>query len=903
MNDRHPHEPEGLRPSEGRVPPNALDEEAAIISAVFLDRTALDRAVAILLPEHFYSDANRRIYEAQIALAAMGKPIDTVTVKTWLADHDMLQRAGGIAYLVQVVDAVPSVANVDDYARTVREKWRLRQLICACQRVTAEGYGPLDDAQAFIDSAEQEVFSIACVPESSEVQTVKAVVEEAFAELAKAYERGARIVGTPTRFVKLDAMLGGLHGGDLVIVAARPGQGKTALALDIAANVARPADPDAFDERDRAGCGALVFSLEMPRSQLGTRLMCSDARVDLSKLRTGQLDNADWKSLADSAARIVKLPIWIDDSSGITMLELRAKTRRIQARSGAGECPPLGLVVLDYLQLMRGNPKVSSREQQISELSRGLKLLAKDLRVPVIALSQLNRACETRGKDKRPQLSDLRECITGDQVVFDAVTGEPRTIREIAGGRVTAVYGLRDDWKLAVARVESAWSTGVKPVFKITTRTGRTLRVTANHPLRTLGGWERLDSLRTGQCIAVPRIAHQPAIAEDTLSDDELRMVGYLISDGHYGKHRTVSYVKNDPVLCADVRRIALERFGLTAKPKPCAGTSEQMDLTGDGSGPGSNSLINWLQAIGIHGQIGTHKRAPKEVFSHTDRAIGVFLGALWAGDGCVCPKKDGGWTLKFTNTSMGLLDDVHWLLTRLGIVAVRGGRERNSKSKVDISSIVVSEADAILRFSQMVSIPGVKGARLAEAAKRSGSCGRNARVDRLPLDLTSEVFDLAKASGMSWREIGYRPQGKRICRGDLATVATSLHSDRLDDLANSDVLWDPISSIEPDGEEETFDLRVPGMHNFVVGNIFAHNSGAIEQDADTVIFVYRDEYYDKDNPEVAGLAELIIAKQRNGPTGTIKVAFQKSCTRFSNLANEYDHDSSPSAPYTEPND
>jgi replicative DNA helicase len=410
------HERFDLRPSEGRVPPNDLDAEAACISAVFMDRTVLDRILPIMQPEHFYSDANRHIYEAQIGLHSVGKPIDTVTVKTWLSDRDQLQRVGGVQYLVQVVDAVPAVANAETYARTVREKWRLRQLIATCQRVAAEGYFGIDDAQAFIDQAEQEIFNIARTPEASEVQPVKAVIREAFTQLTEAYERGTRIVGTPTGFTRLDQITGGLHGGDLLVLAARPGLGKTSLALDIVCNVARQPIPapedgeeDRRDELDRIGRSAAVFSLEMPREQIGTRMLCSSARVNLSKLRTGQLTKEDWNKLTRAASRIAALPLWIDDTSSISMLGLRAKVRRIQAQAAAGECPPLGIVVIDYLQLMSGNPKASNREQQVSELSRGMKLLAKDLRVPVICLSQLNRACETRGKDKRPQLSDLRE--------------------------------------------------------------------------------------------------------------------------------------------------------------------------------------------------------------------------------------------------------------------------------------------------------------------------------------------------------------------------------------------------------------------------------------------------------------------------------------------------------------
>jgi len=401
--------------TEGRVPPNDLDSEAAILSAIFLSRENLDKIMSILQPEAFYADANRRIFEAFLDLHMTGRPIDLLTVKSWLADRDMLQRVGGTKYLAEIIDSVPAISNVDDYARIVKEKWRLRQLIATCQRVGAEGYGAIENAQVFIDRAEQDIYDIARTPESTSVQCLKDVIQKTFLKLTESCERGSRITGVPTGFVRLDDLTGGLHGGDLVIVAARPGMGKTSLVLNIATNVALPKLVETEDEegagsvRQEPGFSAAVFSLEMPREQLAARMLCSEARVDASKLRKGNLTKDDWTQLTKAAAELAKLPVWIDDASDLSVLELRGKVRRIQAMASSGEVPPLGLVVVDYLQLMSGNPRANSREQQISEISRNLKKLAKDLDVPLIALSQLSRAVETRGGDKRPQLSDLRE--------------------------------------------------------------------------------------------------------------------------------------------------------------------------------------------------------------------------------------------------------------------------------------------------------------------------------------------------------------------------------------------------------------------------------------------------------------------------------------------------------------
>lgn len=400
------------RSMDERVPPNDLSAESAVLSAVLLSRDTLDKIQPIVSPEHFYSDANRKIFEAFADLSANGRPIDILTVRSWLDDRGLLQRVGGARYLAEILDAVPAVSNVDDYAKRIKEKWRLRELITTCRRVSAEGYGTVEDVQKFIDGAEQSVYDIARTPESTTIQPLKDVIQATFVRLNEALKRGNRITGTPSGFTKLDKLTGGLNEGDLVIVAARPGMGKTSLVLNMAVNVALPKLVKSEDgeggesERQEEGSGVAVFSLEMPREQLAARLLCSEGRVDVSKLRQGFLQREDWSRLTKAAGELAKLPIWIDDTSDLSILELRAKVRRIQSL----QSQRLGLVMIDYLQLMSGNPKVSSREQQISEISRNLKKLAKDLSVPVVALSQLNRAVETRGtKDKRPQLSDLRE--------------------------------------------------------------------------------------------------------------------------------------------------------------------------------------------------------------------------------------------------------------------------------------------------------------------------------------------------------------------------------------------------------------------------------------------------------------------------------------------------------------
>ncbi len=408
----------------GRVPPHDLGAEAAVLSACLLDRDALDSVLELLEPEYFYSDANRLVYDACRTLSMEGTPIDVVSVAAWLRSREQIQRVGGASYLGQLVDATPAVAHVGAHARVVKEKWRLRRVIAVCQRYAAEGYGDVGQAQQFIDGAEQALYDIARTPETSTVFPLKEVLTTTFKQISEAAERGDQITGIPTRYIDLDKKMAGLHRGDLLIIAARPGMGKTSFVLNLAVNVAQPqlirvAGPNedgyGAQNAEKPGYGVAVFSLEMPKEQVAARMVCCEARVDLGKLRQGRLTQDDWANLTSAASTLANLPVWIDDTPAISLLELRAKVRRLQAdylrKYGKDEgAPGLGCIIIDYLQLMRGRKGVNSREQEISEISRGLKQLAKELKVPVIALSQLNRGVETRGgKDKRPMLSDLRE--------------------------------------------------------------------------------------------------------------------------------------------------------------------------------------------------------------------------------------------------------------------------------------------------------------------------------------------------------------------------------------------------------------------------------------------------------------------------------------------------------------
>lgn len=400
----------------GRIPPNNLEAEAAVLSSILVDKDALDSVLEFLQAEHFYSDANKHIFEVAEELHRKSQPVDIQTVAAVLKDRERLQAIGGISYMARIVDATPSVAHVTAHAKIVKEKARIRRLIETCQMVAATGYGDYGDAQEFIDQAEQAIYEIARTAESSTVAMLYDVIRQVMLDLDAAAQRGTSIVGVPSGFVDLDRKTGGMRNGDFIIVAARPGMGKTSYVLNIATHVAAHSMKRHEEEPEtETQYGVLVFSLEMPRDQLAMRMIGSESRVNLIELVHGTLGPGKWDGFVDAANSLSQLSIWIDDQPGANVLEIRSKVRRKQAefdkkRADGTYLRKIGLVAIDYLQLMRGRADAGNREQEVSEISRSLKAMAKECGLPVIALSQLNRECETRaGKDKRPRLSDLRE--------------------------------------------------------------------------------------------------------------------------------------------------------------------------------------------------------------------------------------------------------------------------------------------------------------------------------------------------------------------------------------------------------------------------------------------------------------------------------------------------------------
>ncbi len=376
-----------------KLPPQNIEAEQSVLGAIIFDNEALPKALEILSPEDFYRDNHRKLYSAMIELFEKNEPIDIVTLTDHLRKNGLLDSIGGISYLSSLANAVPTSANIRHHAKIVREKAILRSLIQVSTQIASKVYEDSTDADEMVDYAERLIFNIADKRTKTTFFSLRNIINDTFKMIEHLYSKKEAITGIPSGFKDLDVLTSGFQPGDLIIVGGRPGMGKTAFALNIAQHVG-------IELKEPVA----IFSLEMSKEQLAMRMLCAESMVNASYVRKGFISKQDWPKLTKAAGKLADAPIFIDDSSAITVLDVRAKARRLKKERGG-----LSLIVVDYLQLMKSRGNFERREQEISDISRALKALAKELKIPVIALSQLNRAVEQRGGDKRPGLADLRE--------------------------------------------------------------------------------------------------------------------------------------------------------------------------------------------------------------------------------------------------------------------------------------------------------------------------------------------------------------------------------------------------------------------------------------------------------------------------------------------------------------
>ncbi|MGW5435737.1 replicative DNA helicase [Nocardia asteroides] len=1008
----------------GRQPPHDMAAEQSVLGGMLLSKDAIADVVEVLRPGDFYRPAHQAVYDTILDLYGRGEPADPVTVAAGLDRRGELKRIGGPPYLVTLTQTVPTAANAGFYAEIVAEKAILRRLVEAGTRIVQFGYAGADgqDIAEVVDRAQAEVYEVTERRTTEDFMPLEELLQPTMDEIDSIASRGGISLGVPTGFTELDELTNGLHPGQMIIVAARPGVGK-ALALDtplptptgwttmgevrvgdeligpdgrptrvvattevmsdrpcyevefsdgtvivadeehqwttlaptlaphpvvrttgdIAHSLRTPRDHFAHavprtarsearqivdvreidplpvrcvevDNTDhmylagrslvpthnstlgmdfmrscsiKHGLASVIFSLEMSRTEIVMRLLSAEAKIKLGDMRSGRMSDDDWTKLARRMSEISEAPLFVDDSPNLTMMEIRAKARRLKQRHD------LKLVVVDYLQLMTSGKKVESRQQEVSDFSRNLKLLAKELEVPVIAISQLNRGPEQR-TDKRPMVSDLREsgCMPASTRILRADTGAEVSLGELlASGEQPLVWSLDERMRMVARPMVKVFPSGRKEVFRLRLASGREVEATGNHPFLTVDGWIALDQLTVGDRLATPRHVPEP-VHTTRLPEDEIVLLAHMIGDGSCVKRQPIRYASVDEENLTAVTAAA-QHFGVSAVRDEYAAarvTTLRLPAPYQLTHGKRNPIAAWLDSLGLFGLRSYEKFVPEPIFALPNDQVALFLRHLWATDGSVrWDAKARQARVYYASTSRRLIDDVNQLLLRLGvhgrIKTVRKGDYR------PCYHLVIDGGENQSTFLRDVGVHGARGKSAEAVLTELAPMTRNPNVDTVPAEVWNRVRTLLADKEMTHREFS-AAMGSRFCgstmwkrspsRSRLARVATVLDDADIEMLATNDVFWDRIVDITSLGEQDVFDGTVPGTHNFVAQGISAHNS--LEQDADMVILLHRPDAFERDDPR-GGEADLIVGKHRNGPTATITVAHQLHLSRFVDMA------------------
>ena len=1003
----------------GRQPPQDMAAEQAVLGGMLLSKDAIADVLEKMKAADFYRPAHQDVAEVILDLYDRGEPADAVTVAAELDRRGQLRRVGGAPYLHTLISTVPTAANAGFYAGIVAEKALLRRLVEAGTRVVQYGYAGADgaDVHDVVDRAQAEIYDVTERRQSEDFVPLEDLLQPTMDEIDAIASQGGISRGVPTGFTDLDEITNGLHAGQMIIIAARPGVGK-ALALDtplptpagwttmgdvavgdlllgadgeptrvVAESgilLGRPcyevefsdgtvivADeqhqwPTGFGVRTTvqlrtgldsvapagspvggahggavvmapplqitevrrvdsvavrcvqvdnhahlylAGRGmvpthnstlgldfmrscsiknqlaSVIFSLEMSKSEIVMRLLSAEAKIKLGDMRSGRMSDDDWTRLARRMSEISEAPLYIDDSPNLTMMEIRAKARRLKKKAD------LRLIVVDYMQLMTSGKKYESRQQEVSDFSRSLKLMAKELDVPVVAISQLNRGPEQR-TDKRPQVSDLREsgCLTATTRILRADTGAEVTFGELMATRERPLVWSLDERKRMVARpMTNVFYSGHKEVFKLRLASGREVEATANHPFLTLGGWVPLGELTVGDRLATPRTVPEPVHTERT-DESEIVMLAHMIGDGSCVKRQPIRYASIDEENLVAVARAATH-FGVTAvrDEYPAArAISLRMPAPYRLTHGKRNPIAAWLDGLGLFGKRSYEKFVPKHVFALPNDQVALFLHHLWATDGSVrWDAKAGQGRIYYATTSRQLADDVVQLLLRVGVYA-RIKRAKKTGYR-DCWHVLIYGVENQKRFLADVGVHGARGMLGRDVLSHLTAV--NTDLDTVPKEVWDQVKTALVREGTTHRQFA-AAMGTQFCgstmwkrspsRARLGRAATLLHDDKLQDLATNDVFWDEVVEITSIGMHDVFDGTVDGTHNFVAQGISVHNS--LEQDADMVMLLHRPDAFDREDPR-GGEADIILGKHRNGPTANITVAHQLHLSRFTNMA------------------
>ena len=868
--------------------PISIEAEQGLLGAIMINNEAMRFVADIVTPDHFGETLHGYIFECCQKLISDGKLATPVTLKQMIPDQMIMEGMTTGKYLARLAAEAFTIINAPDYARIIRDLAKRRELMLLADRIREPTpYDVLDLAS----SAIEEIDAIVGELSHSATRGVSAggMMASAVDAAARAYQAEGRILGIPSGLTKLDRKLLGFTKGELVIMAGRPGMGKSALMATAARHMGE------------LGHIGIIFSQEMSEVALGQRMIAdwlfNSGPINYFNFRSGRFDERTFARVTEAAKAIAELPLRIEPAPAQTMAQVAAKARQAKRRGG------LDFFMVDHLQIMQPSGKYQSRNDQIGEITAGAKALAKELDCVGILLCQLSRAVESR-ENKRPMMSDLRDCLTGESLVTNADTGERIAVAEIVKRDLRFnVWGVDENLKLAKKPISKSWAVSKKPIHKISTRSGRSLRCSAGHRFKTAHGWRELADLRVGSFIAAPRIQPAPTSYRPDISPDKALLLGWLLGDGFLGGSACLTVATREEAEIAAV--LAHREFGIHPVIKPERANTAALKVvmtTGRMSGAKKNPMTRWLRALDVWKVTGKDKFIPAAIFSQPNDVVAAFLRGLFHADGSLSCRKSSA-LLRLSTISPHLADGARHLLLRFGLNAIVNRDTRNiggfRTSTKAIYTVSLAQFPVVDSFMRIIGFLGEKHSR-AMAAMGSRTLSNASQFDRIPMEINERVTDLRLDRGLSHAGLGWREQGKAMSRATATMLGERLQDDFLLSLGTSDILWDAITSIEPDGEEMTYDLTIANVHSFSVNDIFTHNSGNIEQDADVVIMLYREMYYlerrepPSGTPEHAvwqtacfraqNKLELLVEKQRAGPTGTVEVFCNIGCNAVRDL-------------------
>lgn len=880
-----------------KIPPHSKESEMMVLGCMLTNINSLNAGADTLDESDFYFSEHRTIFSALQRAFKSDRPADVHLICEELKRQGKLEGVGGAAYVTALAQYAGTSAYLEEYADLVTKKSILRRMIQAAQTVEHAALEEPDDVASSLDDAQQLFFQISQRANPANGRLISEILSgiKTESQLPFLKELEARqeryrlrgpddpgVTGIPTGLIDLDKLINGLNPSNLMIVAGRPAMGKTAIALNMASHVC-------FKQGTPVG----IFSLEMSAEQLVHRLVCSQAEVESDKIITGSLGGVEYQRIVQAVNEMRGHTLVIDDQPGLKITDLRARARRMK------EAYSIGFLVIDYLQLLSGSSSarnMESRQNEISEISRMLKNLARELNIPVLCAAQLSRKVEER-QGHRPMLSDLREsgCLGAESVIVNADTGERYTIQELAAREVQEpipVHAVNGDWKIERHLMTRVFPSGRKRLYELRTASGRTIRASGNHPFLKLEGWTRLEALAPGDRIALPRILRvSPDLNQ--VGDKELILLAHLIGDGCILPEQPYHYTSADPMNLEIVEETAKDLFGIQPRrvaqknwfhvylPSPYRMTHGR-----------HHPITCWYHRLGLDRVRSYEKRLPRALFNCSSQAICLFLKHLWATDGNVSWKRIKGRkpvaAIYYGTTSPTLALQVQHLLLRLAIPScVR--RSPSTKGR-DSYNVHIDGVKNQKRFLTDIGCYGKRGEIIPQLLVALEEVTPNPHADAIPKEAWHLFVKPEKEqAGIGWRTIterlnmsycGTTLYKAAISRERMARLSTACNNSLvLNKLATSDIFWDVITSITEGEEEEVFDATVPGVHNFVANDIIVHNS--IEQDSDVVLLLMRRDYYDPlDKP---GMAEVIIAKNRHGAVGNVNLTYKKEIGRFVN--------------------